>query len=349
MDGSTPSRCRLWSRHVATAMMTGPEGGEDQMKRQETMRNSVRRATPSLPASLLTVLQVPLALLMCTAAAFFWSATAEAVTAGPEIQVNTFSTADQWAAVSGMDSNGNFVVAWQSFGQDGFGYGVFAQRYNAAGAQVGSEFKVNTFVTNNQSAPAVAMSSGGSFVVAWQSVGSFGTDTSGSAIAAQHYDAAGVEVGSEFQVNTYTTSEQTDPTVAIDDGGDFVVAWQSLDQDGSGYGVFARQFFAEPPTALAVSSLAASRTRSGIVLRWRTSSEIDTLGFNVYRRQNGELVKLNRAPIRSVFGGTATGYAYSWLDRSAPRGAASYRLQAVNLSGKRSWVGATTVIPLRRL
>jgi hypothetical protein len=32
-----------------------------------------------------------------------------------------------------MDAAGNFVVTWSSYGQDGSGSGIYAQRYNAAG------------------------------------------------------------------------------------------------------------------------------------------------------------------------------------------------------------------------
>jgi hypothetical protein len=97
----------------------------------------------------------------------------------------------------------------------------------------------------------------------------------------------------------------------------------------------------QPPTAAAVSSFAASTLRAGVSLTWRTGSEHHMLGFNVYRRQNGKLVKLNRALIPSVFGGAASGHGYSWLDRGVPRsGSVRYRLQAVSLSGKRSWVGS---------
>ena len=34
--------------------------------------------------------------------------------------------------------------------------------------------------------------------------------------------------GPEFQVNTYTTLWQKDPSVAMDDAGNFVVVWSSL-------------------------------------------------------------------------------------------------------------------------
>jgi hypothetical protein len=77
-----------------------------------------------------------------------------------------------------------------------------------------------------------------------------------------------------------------------------------------------------------------------VLVRWRTASEAQTLGFNVYRVRQGKLVKLNRALIPSVFGGTVTGHPYSWLDRRAPRGSTmlAYRLQAVGLDGTRRWV-----------
>ena len=99
------------------------------------------------------------------------------------------------------------------------------------------------------------------------------------------------------------------------------------------------------PTAVSLRSLAASRSGSGIFIRWRTGSEAQLVGFNLYREQRSKLVKLNRALIPSVFGGTTSGHAYSWLDRNAPkqRGALRYRLQSVNLDGSRSWVGAASV------
>jgi hypothetical protein len=46
----------------------------------------------------------------------------------------------------------------------------------------------------------------------------------------------------EFQVNTWTTDYQGSPSItSLFDGG-FVVVWQSLRQDGPGFGVFGRIF-----------------------------------------------------------------------------------------------------------
>ena len=83
------------------------------------------------------------------------------------------------------------------------------------------------------------MTPAGSFIVAWSSRDQ---DGSGEGIFAQRYDAAGVKVGGEFQVNTFTSGDQLLPSVAANAAGDFVVAWESLDQDGSSYGIFGQRY-----------------------------------------------------------------------------------------------------------
>ncbi len=51
----------------------------------------------------------------------------------------------------------------------GFGYGVFARRFDAAGSAVGAEFQVNSFTDDFQSKAAVASRADGDFVIAWNS------------------------------------------------------------------------------------------------------------------------------------------------------------------------------------
>lgn len=159
---------------------------------------------------------------------------------GTELQINGGSAFTPHVS---SDAQRNFVVAWWG-GDDGGppapggAFGVFAQRYDSAGAALGSTFQVNTYTTNLQRNPAIATTSGGAFVVVWQS----DQDGSNDGIFAQRYTNAGVASGTEFRVNTYTTGFQTNPAVAADDAGNFVVAWQSSEQDGSSYGVFGQLF-----------------------------------------------------------------------------------------------------------
>jgi len=121
----------------------------------------------------------------------------------------------------------------QSYLQDGSGDGVYAQRYNAASVAQGSEFLVNSYTTSYQGAPSIAMDADGGFVVVWES----NQDGSSHGVYAQRYNDAGAPQGSEFQVNSYTTDFQFAASVAMDAAGDFVVAWQSFNQDGSVLGV----------------------------------------------------------------------------------------------------------------
>jgi len=100
----------------------------------------------------------------------------------------------------------------------------------APGDPVGGEFQVNTYTSGRQEDPSVAPDGAGGFVVVWASEGSSGTDTSNTSVQAQRFDAAGLPVGGEFQVNTYTTGYQDLAVVAPNGGGGFVVVWQS---DGS--------------------------------------------------------------------------------------------------------------------
>jgi hypothetical protein len=83
--------------------------------------------------------------------------------------VNTYLTNYQTEPATAADASGNFVVVWTSAGQDGSSSGVFGQRFLSSGAPLGPEFRVNTYTTQAQNAPAVATDPLGNFVVSWSS------------------------------------------------------------------------------------------------------------------------------------------------------------------------------------
>ena len=95
------------------------------------------------------------------------------------------------------------------------------------------EFQVNTYTTSFQTHASVAADADGDFVVVWESYGSSGTDTSGFSIQGQRYASGGSPQGAEFQVNSYTTSDQQYPSVAAAADGDFVVVWNSAGSSGT--------------------------------------------------------------------------------------------------------------------
>lgn len=150
---------------------------------------------------------------------------------GSEFRVNTFTTGNQ-GAPSAAFHPGGFVAVWESDGQDGSGKGVYGRAASSA------EFRVNTTTAGDQRDPDVASSSTGAFVVVWTSP----QDGSGDGVFGQLFTSAGAPVGTEFQVNTFTTGTQHEPAVAADGAGNFVVVWSSVDQEGTGTEVFGQRF-----------------------------------------------------------------------------------------------------------
>jgi hypothetical protein len=164
--------------------------------------------------------------------------------AGAEFRVNTYTTDGQYVAKVAADANGNFVVVWTSYSQDGDGYGMFAQRYDAAGNAAGAEFQVNTYTTGNQgglgyAAPhGVSMNSNGSFVIVWTGFGATATTTYG--ILARRHDSTGNPVGAEFLVNENPSVTSAFPAATLANDGSFVVVWGA--PDVSNFGIFGRRF-----------------------------------------------------------------------------------------------------------
>jgi len=153
---------------------------------------------------------------------------------GPELAVNTYTTGRQFEPVVAMGAGGDFVVAWVST-QDGSGYGVFAQRFDAGGARRGAEFRVNTATAGVQFQPALSLRGDGHFIVVW-------SDDPSDRVLARRYGADGAALGAEFAVNSVTTGYQFGPAVGFAPDGTFVVTFGSSGRDGSASAQMARRF-----------------------------------------------------------------------------------------------------------
>jgi len=165
-----------------------------------------------------------------------------------EFQVNTYTTGLQGKPSIFALEDGGFVVVWESVGGDGSDTDqecIRLRRFDAAGTPQGSEFQVNTYTTSYQSNPVIGSDRLGGFVVTWASGGSGGTDTSEGSVQVRRFDGAANPLGTEFQVNSYTTGYQGPCSVAPDGAGGFVVVWDSLygnGNDHSGSAIYARRF-----------------------------------------------------------------------------------------------------------
>jgi hypothetical protein len=169
---------------------------------------------------------------------------------GTEFRVNSQTLDIQAVSHVASDPSGNFVVVWRSDQQGGWYADVFGQRYASTGAPLGPEFRINTYTTSSQFPHAVASDAAGNFVVTWISFGQ--DDGMYSGVYAQRYASSGVALGPEFRANTFTPDQQgvLGSSVAADPTGNFVIVWDSKNQDGPGYGVYGQRYSPIVPVEL---------------------------------------------------------------------------------------------------
>ncbi|MBI5412162.1 hypothetical protein HZA43_03220 [Candidatus Peregrinibacteria bacterium] len=153
---------------------------------------------------------------------------------GSSFMVNGYRKDDQKFPRIAMNAAGDFVVVWQSYGEDGSAAGVYGQKFTANGEKSRSEFRVNTTLDNNQMLPDVAMNAAGDFIVVWKS-----ESKKDSGINAQSYDAEGASVGKEFAIVKDETGKKdvkvltTNPAVSMSETGEAIVVWQVSRGSGS--------------------------------------------------------------------------------------------------------------------
>lgn len=86
-----------------------------------------------------------------------------------EFQVNSFTSNDQIAYGAAMDRKGNFVIAWDSDGEDGNSFAAVARLFDETQTPKTGDLQVNTFTTGDQIYARVGMDGAGRFVVVWTS------------------------------------------------------------------------------------------------------------------------------------------------------------------------------------
>lgn len=136
--------------------------------------------------------------------------------------------------------SGNRVAAvWMELGADGHRDGIVLRVVDSRGKPINEPSVVNAYTTGVQQFPSIATFPDGSFVVSWDGQGQ---SSAARDIFGRRFDEDGRPVGADFRVNTYTTGDQSRSRVVAVDKNRFAVFWFSDGQDGSGRGVFGREF-----------------------------------------------------------------------------------------------------------
>ena len=145
-----------------------------------------------------------------------------------DVAVNTYTKDLQINPDVAALADGNAVVTWQSFQEEGAGkayFGVYAQRFTPAGAKLGREFHVNQTTNYNQRTPTVAGLANGTFVVVW--VSEQQRFQNSVDLYGRIFDANGSPLGNEFPVSANTNVCANPAVTATGDG--FTVAWGQKD------------------------------------------------------------------------------------------------------------------------
>lgn len=216
---------------------------------------------------------------------------------GAKSLVNAGTALDQQAPRVLALSDGGYAIAW--LGPDGSGNGVFCQRFDAAGAPMGTQTRVNTPGTTDTPAGAsqqsgaelVAFADGG-YLVAWNS-----TSGAASDVQAQRFDSSGAAMGGERLIRANASMAD-----AAADGG-FVVLWR----DGTDGAYSAQRFDAagHPGALVQVGSGLSDPALStlpdgGLVVTWESfsagSSEIMSQRFDAAGQRVGGPSQVNARP-----------------------------------------------------
>jgi VCBS repeat-containing protein len=222
---------------------------------------------------------------------------ADGVAIGGEFRLNSVTTNFQSAVDMTALADGGFLATWRSYGQDGSFDGVYGRRYDAAGQEVGGEFRINATTLGHQSWPSVAALANGNLIVTWQgAVDGTNADTD---VIGRLYRADGVALGGEFRINGTTGWQQSHPSVAALADGGFVVSWNSNHlltltevharrYDASGVAV-GSEFRASAAGQNTLDSAVTALADGGFVVTWTASLENGQVSqsLGVYARRYG--------------------------------------------------------------
>lgn len=148
--------------------------------------------------------------------------------------VSTGAITDRHADVAALEGGGYAVVwAQESTIAPDTGRSIRARLVSANGEANGSAFIVNSATSANESLPAVTELDDGGFFAAWRS----DSDLNG-----RRFDAAGVPVGDEFQINTQDIGTAQDADLTRGPDGRILVVWEDGEAAGDGAEIRGRLF-----------------------------------------------------------------------------------------------------------
>ena len=136
--------------------------------------------------------------------------------------------------------NGNFVICWE-----GEWHHVFAQVFDKKGEEASSVFQVSTTCSERYPEPRIASLRNGIFVVCWGVYKE--KPNKNSDIYAQIFSEDGSKIGEEFIACSNPEIHQGQNWCEVTglNNDDFIIAWESHEEDGWNGGIFGQRFSQE--------------------------------------------------------------------------------------------------------
>ncbi|HND52604.1 MAG TPA: hypothetical protein PLV92_09415, partial [Pirellulaceae bacterium] len=119
-------------------------------------------------------------------------------------------------------------------------------RFQPDNSPIGARTIVNTRPIDSWPSASVQQKDNGEFVVLWSMLNEANTNRD---VYFRQYDSNGAPAtAAELQANSYVANDQWFPALAGNGGERFFATWQSMNQDGSGDGIFGRFLTLPTPT-----------------------------------------------------------------------------------------------------
>ncbi len=154
---------------------------------------------------------------------------------GEELHINNkIKSNDQIYPDIAINDSGSFVIVWES-AIDPNSSAISCRRYNTEGSAIGDEFQVSTKPESRY--PNVAIDPNGNFTIVW-----IEGSRPNFSIMSRQYDTHGIPVSEPFKVNTGKISSFTQPVIAMDATGCFLVSWDGDPNLASSDDIYARLY-----------------------------------------------------------------------------------------------------------
>ena len=130
-------------------------------------------------------------------------------------------------------ADGNFAVTYT------ISSNVYAEIFYHNGDTLVSQFLVHDGM-NKDLLPSISSVSIGNFMIVWQSQFQDLINSADYGIYGQSFTSSAVKIGDVFRVNTYIIDDQINPSIKSIGNNNYIVTWQSNNQDESGWGIYGQ-------------------------------------------------------------------------------------------------------------